>query len=413
MNTTTPNPTAAPTTCKCGVGETSKAAHHPDCPRRTRRTRRQRGTLVWTGENYSARFSGGPLIPLHTDDKRVAKAHLARLAAGGEHASAPDASGVETFRQAAERVVKVQIDKDVPSAPARISRLRRWAFPELGDMLVTGVRPGHITTVLEHVAALGRSSTTLAHMRGDMIYVFGRLLKEEVVTRNPARGELVDTPSGTDDPRPRVILRDEEFVRFVNAPTTPPALRMMAIVSRACGGMRTSDLRAWMWGHVDTQTWLWADIPRPKTTTKKKKKSPGEPAYVLERLELLPEVAGALREWWTAAGRPNGGVVFPMPAARVSFAAVLRATLLTAGVDRHELHHNTDRSKRVDFHSFRRAWATAIGKAGLNAQTAMAATGHRQMSTHMRYQVHEVIAIPTSAVPTWGTSAGTAEDGVE
>ncbi len=364
--------------------------------------RRPRGTLVWTGAQYSARFSGGPLIPLHTDDKRVARAHLARLAAGG---ATPDASGVETFAQAAERVVARQIAADVPSAPARLSRLRRWAFPELGAMLVTAIRPGHISTVLEHVASLGRSATTLAHMRGDMIYVFGRLLKEEAIPRNPARGELVDTPPGVTDERQRAILRDDEFAALVDASTTPPQLRMLAIVSRAFGGMRTSDLRAWDWRHVDLEDLAWADVPRPKTSKRgaAAKRGPAQ-GYILARLGLPLPVARELAAWWTAAGCPVAGPVFPMPAARKSFAADLRAALLAAGVDRHELHHDTDRTRRVDFHSFRRAWATAIGRAGLNAQTAMLQTGHRQMSTHMRYNVPEVLEIEPSAVPTWGAA---------
>lgn len=348
------------------------------------------GTLIWTGKQWSGRLTRtSKLIPLHTDDKRVARARLSDLA-NDPSATAPTGA-VETFEEAARRVVAVQLDAGVPSAPARQSRLERWAFPLIGAMLVTAVRPGHITGVLEHVRDLGKSSTTLAHMRGDLIYVFGRLLKEEAVTRNPARGELVDTPVGTDDGRKRTILRDEEFAALVNAPTTPAQLRMMAIVSRAFGGMRTSDLRAWTWAHVDLVAG-WADVPRPKTAKAARRTARGAAAqaYALERLALPAPVAAELETWWVAAGRPVAGSVFRFPAAIKSFAADLRVALLAAGVDRHELHHDTERSRRVDFHSFRRAWATAIAGAGLNAQSAMQLTGHRQMSTHMLYVVPEL-----------------------
>lgn len=371
--------------------------------------KRSAGRLIWTGAGYSVRFGNrGKLIPLGTDDKRVANARRAKLATDPDARAAAGLTpptATETFAEAARRLVQVQLDAGVPSAPARASRLERWAIPELGTKLVTEVRPGHCTSVLDRVAALGRSSTTITHMRGDLIYVFGRLLKEEAITRNPARGELVDTPPGVDDPRPRVILRDEEFATLVNAPTTPAQLRMMAIASRAVGGMRTSDLRAWQWAHLDTTTWGWADVPRPKTDRKAARaRAPGAPhlGYRLERLELSPLAGAELATWWEAAGRPAAGPVFRFPPARKSFAADLRAALLAAGVDRHDLHHDTDRTRRVDFHSFRRAWATAIGAQGLNAQTAMLATGHKQMSTHMRYQRPEVIAVPSGAVPTWG-----------
>jgi len=368
------------------------------------------GTLIWTGSGYSVRFgSRGKLIPLHTDDKRIAKARQAALARDPAAGATP-LPATETFAEAARRLVAVQIEAGIPSAPDRLSRLERWAIPEIGDMPVTAVRPGHVSGVLEAVAARGKSSTTLAHMRGDMIYVFGRLLKEETVTRNPAQGELVDTPPGVDDERPRAVLRDEEFAALVEHPTTPPQLRMMAIVSRAVGGMRTSDLRAWTWGHVDTTTWGWADVPRPKTAKRARAiNGPRAPQYRLERLELPPRVAAELRGWWEASGRPQGDTtpVFRMPPCRKSYAADLRAALLAAGVDRHELHHNTDRTKRVDFHSFRRAWSTAIGKAGLPAQMAMKVTGHRQMSTHLRYVQPEVLSVPAAAVPTWGAAAST------
>lgn len=360
--------------------------------------RKRTGTLVWTGAAYSVRFANGPLIPLHTDDKRIAAARQRAVASNPE--SAPT-SATETFEEAARRHVNVQLVAKVPSAPARLSRLERWALPTLGPMLVTAVRPGHISAVLEHVAGLGKSTTTLAHMRGDLIYVFGRLLKEEAVTRNPARGDLVDTPPGSDDERKRVILRDEEFTALVQAPTTPAQLRLMAIVSRTFGGMRTSDLRAWAWTHLDLSgAWAWADVPRPKTTKKARRGARGA-THALERLALPPTVAAELATWWEATGRPVEGSVFRFPAARKSYAADLRAALLAAGIDRHELHHDTDRSRRVDFHSFRRAWATAIAGAGLNAQSAMQLTGHRQMATHMLYVVPELRQIPTAALPTW------------
>lgn len=363
--------------------------------------RKRTGTLIWTGKQWSVRFAGGKSIPLETNDKRVAKARQRALAS--DPTTTAPTTHIETFEEAA----RIRLERATGSrhvTTERESRLRRWAFPLIGKMLVTEIKPGHITSVLEHVAGLGRSSTTLTHMRGDLIWVLGRLVKEEILTRNPARGELVDTPAGTDDLRPRVLLRDEEFVAFVEAPTTPPQLRMMAIVSRAFGGMRTSDLRAWAWEHVDLASgaWEYADVPRPKTS-KKRKRQPGEPAYVLERLALPPLVAAEVRAWWEAAGRPAEGPVFAFPPARKSFAADLRAALLAAGVDRRELHHDTDRTKRVDFHSFRRAWSTAIGAAGLNAQTAMKVTGHRQLSTHMRYVRPEVIGIPSAAIPIWAT----------
>ena len=46
---------------------------------------------------------------------------------------------------------------------------------------------------------------------------------------------------------------------------------------------------------------------------------------------------------------------------------------------------DTPRSRRADFHSFRRAFNTALGAAGVNVQQAMALAGHKDTRTHMRY----------------------------
>jgi integrase len=45
------------------------------------------------------------------------------------------------------------------------------------------------------------------------------------------------------------------------------------------------------------------------------------------------------------------------------------------------------RGKPLDFHSFRRAYNTALAGANMNVQIAMRLAGHRSASTHMRYML--------------------------
>ena len=55
----------------------------------------------------------------------------------------------------------------------------------------------------------------------------------------------------------------------------------------------------------------------------------------------------------------------------------------------------------LDFHSFRRAYDTALADANVNVQTAMRLAGHRNASTHMRYVMRTGrLAAPTAALPT-------------
>jgi len=54
----------------------------------------------------------------------------------------------------------------------------------------------------------------------------------------------------------------------------------------------------------------------------------------------------------------------------------------------------------LDFHSFRRAYANALGASGVNVQTAMRLSGHRNASTHMRYvRLAETLETPAAALP--------------
>jgi hypothetical protein len=65
------------------------------------------------------------------------------------------------------------------------------------------------------------------------------------------------------------------------------------------------------------------------------------------------------------------------------------------------LFKETAVTKPVDFHSFRRAFSTALADAGVNAQLAMRLASHSDERTHMRYVMTTpaMKAIPDAAVP--------------
>ena len=65
------------------------------------------------------------------------------------------------------------------------------------------------------------------------------------------------------------------------------------------------------------------------------------------------------------------------------------------------LYSETPTTLPVDFHSFRRAFNTALAEAGVNVQHAMHLAGHSDTKTHMRYvmQTTAMGRIPAAAVP--------------
>lgn len=209
----------------------------------------------------------------------------------------------------------------------------------------------------------------------------------------------------------RGVMRRSNVARMARA--TVSLSHTMALVSRTLGGARASDLHAWDWAHVDTAGWVDAHVPRPKTKSG-------------DRM-LLPDVlVPVLRAWWDSHGRPSAGPVFPCRrGARagqrkgkgISYAAALRDALWAAKVIRPLPGFEraaTDAERRrlcliqagsaehrpLDFHSFRRAYNTALADANVNVQTAMRLAGHRNASTHMRYVMRTGrLATPTAALP--------------
>jgi integrase len=210
------------------------------------------------------------------------------------------------------------------------------------------------------------------------------------------------------DPPPRAILTDSEFTQFVLCEEVDLRLRVLAAMATFVGGMRTSDLHAWTWGHISLEAGT-AWVPRPKTAKK---------ARAAEKPHELPKVAlHFLRLWWMRCGRPEGVVpVFGLirdhrkkgarggKGERITYAASyakrLRNALITAGITRRELFESTEVTLRVDFHSFRRAYSTALAEVDADGRLSMRLTGHKSLATHNLYVMRSgTMRVPEAALP--------------
>ncbi|HWA77875.1 MAG TPA: hypothetical protein VG937_36325 [Polyangiaceae bacterium] len=420
-------------------------------------------TITVDGERVRKWFN------LETDSKPIAKRKLARLVkehgkgeAPSVEAVAADAAREETVPEAVRRIVARQGEEGLKSWKERLSRLERYAVPLLEKLSVKAVRPLHVREVLDEASKAGLSKQSVIHVRNDLSAVFGDLWRDEVITENPVK--RVKLPKNLRvDGRGRVILSDAEFAHFMAASGVPEHVHLMALASRSFGGMRTSDLHAWDWSHVDTQTWQSAEVYRPKTDGP-------EASAVLERLALPEMLQAPLAAWWSrqpapkAKQGPTEGPVFPVRKGKRagerqtkrSHARELRFYLWRAGVHRplegfaealatlrtaqaklaelragkakgevregqwaaaaalaaaqalDAIQSDTERSLCADFHSFRRAFNTALGAAGINVQQAMALAGHKDARTHLRYVdlgQRGALEMPLAALPTlsgWG-----------
>jgi hypothetical protein len=163
-----------------------------------------------------------------------------------------------------------------------------------------------------------------------------------------------------------------------------------------------------------------------------------------QRLHVPDVLRPILRDWWTRAGSPAAGLVFPKRRPGIdeeageagrkhsSHADAFRRDLARAfGLElRREIETKRSNGRKlkswrwvpaeremtarertllteteytlpVDFHSWRRAFNQALADAGVNAQQAQALAGHSSLAAHERYlrNTQEARTIPLAALP--------------
>jgi integrase len=369
-----------------------------------------------------------------------------------------EAQRVETCSEAWERIVAQQAKEGLKTWQDRRSRLNRFAAP-IARRPVDQVEAPEIEDDVYAPAAKVLAKGTMEHLRDDLHSVFHTLWRHKLISENPMLRAVLPK-NMKQDKRPRVLLTDEQFNRFMACREVSEILQLKAISSRMFGGMRTSDLHAWDWEHVDLETWFSSKVYRPKTD------GGITETHETELVELvIPErLKRMLHAYWTTQGKPTSGPVFPVlrgkrkgeRQGKRSHARELRDGLWIAGIhnplpgfaeamealgkleaalaearaskakgkvrelqrartaaeeaarERDMLQAGSPKYKCAEFHSFRRAFNTALGAAGVNAQQAMALAGHKDPRTHMRYVLlgqGAPLVTPEAALPHVSTPA--------
>jgi integrase len=412
---------------------------------------RARLTIEIDGESVQRTFD------LETTDEQVAEIKLKRLV---KSTSSPaqlktEAKRIETLSEAIERVVRDCGKEGLKTWQERMALLNRYTPPRLLAMPVDTIGPKHIVAALKAARDAGLSRQTVVHYRNGLHGVLDSLWRDEILPSNPV--VKAKMPKGCKiDKRPRVSPNDDEFAHFMACGDVPEEVHLMALTARAFGGMRTSDLHAWDWSHVDTDKFAMAQVYRPKTDDDE------DADAVLEEIIIPDVLRGPLVAWWTRWGKRTDGPVFPVMRGKRagerqgkrSHARALRSGFWAAGVHRPlagfpeamqalteatravelvlaqpssnarraawwealRVRHaaeeqakaldaiQTDcaKTRRLDFHSLRRSYNTALAAAGVNVQTAMALAGHKSPNTHARYvQLSQLgpLSQPATAMP--------------
>jgi integrase len=92
-------------------------------------------------------------------------------------------------------------------------------------------------------------------------------MEDELIEHNPVAAARV--PRMREVKKQRAILTDEEVARFMACGAADLELRMLSIVARCEGGMRTADLHRWDWTMIDRVRFAECVVPRAKTESLK------------------------------------------------------------------------------------------------------------------------------------------------
>ncbi len=352
-------------------------------------------------------------MALNTKDRQTAKRKLARLVAmieAGEYVADAQAKTevAETYRSYTTDRHERRNAAGVVMARDEQNNRVRYIYRVIGDVQLTRITDDDVRRALEQARDDGLGHETVHKIRAVMRRDFKRAKIEKLIAANPA--EDVELPEGLKrDRRPFVSPTDAEVGKFLAAPDCDLELKLLAFVARTEGGMRTSELIRWDWTMIDTVEFARCTIARSKTRE-------------IQHLEVPEVLRPFLRAWWARAGGPTAGPVFPVrrgPRAGkdkksrgTSFANRLRRDFFRAGVVRlpplkgkpnpaDPLYWDTPVSRRMNFHSLRRAYNRALAGAGVNMQTAMTLASHADPKVHMGY-VRELDAarpVPAAALP--------------
>jgi len=350
-------------------------------------------------ESDGVRMRKKMLVDLGTDDEAMAREKLKRevgKSLAGEHLTREGARAAVTVADYAERWLKLREELKIAAASYERRYLERVWLPAIGATALDKVGTARIREVLNDAArgkikpwarkhgktAARYGHQSLKHMHGTLVRLMRAAWKDELIADNKAA--RVDVPQLEEVTKARAILSDVEIAQLVSHADVDAEIKVLVLISRTVGGLRGGDLNAMSWTAF-SPGFTTCTFVRRKT----RKKRP------LPETHAVPEVVRAfLKAWWERWQCPTSGPVFPSRRGERaglakqgsnSYADRLRRELLRAGVNRHELHHDTETTRKVDFHSTRRAFCTASVKSGASDRETMKLGGWSSPALITRY----------------------------
>lgn len=342
--------------------------------------------------------------------KKAAEKHLAETSAKASRGEYLDHATVPTFRDAAEKWFRSKTDRRASHIADLRGRLDKHILPRVGalrldritvgsiekmrdDLRADGYAPRTINSIIRIVSAVFRA----AIRRGDAISnPVDRVERAFMAARELRQGE--DANGSNDDAiSPDAILSPDEIRAMLNAAT--PGLYRTLFTTTALTGARSGELFALRWGDIEIpkngaayiyirRTVSWARINgetiRPRFYPPKTKAG-------LRKIPIPAELAAALRVWKLQCPATADELVFPAADGRpIRRSNALRYGLWAA------LRHA--RLRRVNMHSLRHSFASALIMGGAAVTEVQSLLGHASPAITLRIYSHWFQTIDSGAV---------------
>lgn len=258
------------------------------------------GSLEEREDSFYARVTVDSDVPgavkrkwfcLNTKDPVAAERLRDQLNANGSPAPSISPHAAQTVKERADPWHAARKARGVKQWDSELGWLENHIYPKIGHLPIGTVRPAHIMEVINFVMEKQLSPGTIEHIRSTMNLIFDEAWRLEIIPDNPVL--KVKVPPIAYIEKPRVILADDEVLVFWACEDADLEIRMLSLVARCEGGMRTRDCTAWNWTMIDREHFASCIVPRTKM---------GKP----QRLDIPDVLQVPLRAWWTTQAQGGG-----------------------------------------------------------------------------------------------------------
>jgi integrase len=352
----------------------------------------------------------GPRRRLFFDTKKSAEKHLAETSAKALRGEYIDCAKVPTFKAAADLWFGSKIDRRASHVADLRARLDKHILPRVGAIRLDRITVGSVEKMRDDLRANGYAPRTINTIIRIVGAVFHAAIRRGEVVSNPvdkverafmASRELRpgdDGGASVDEAvSPDGILSPVEIRSMITAAN--PGLYRTLFATAALTGARSGELFALRWSDIELpkegvaclyirRTVSWA---RLKGEPIRARFYPPKTKAGVRKIPIPPELVAALRVWKMRCPATADDLVFPASNGRpIRRSNALRyglwAALRRAGL------------RRVNMHSLRHSFASALIMGGAAVTEVQSLLGHASPAITLRIYSHWFKTVDSGAV---------------